>query len=149
MTRPISWWNIHRRKGGEKTGMITVEDTGDCSQRAHVRSGQHQVSSGFHDAIDLDHHEHRVRGQMFQKLAAKYGREIVILIGGAILLGIEKVDDATELLSVPGNRSGIHFARVPIITAANFAVAELGFERRGDLEIDAHLENTIALGSRW
>ena len=86
---------------------------------------------------------------MLQQLAAQHRGEICVGVGEAVLFGVEQVHVADKLVPIPAaDCSAIHLAGRTVVAATHFAIAETGFERRRDLQIDTHLENAIVCTAR-
>src|SRR5260370_32002168 len=86
---------------------------------------------------------------MFQKLATQYGREVLIFVGKSVFLRVEKIYVAGKLRA--GRRgcdATLRFSGRPVITAANFTISQLLFQRRRDLQIHTHLQNAIVRTAR-
>ena len=82
---------LHARAnvGGEKSRMIARQNRRDRAQRTDIGRGQHQVSAGPQDPVDLRHHVHRIFRQMLHQLAAQHRGEIAVVVRKAVLLRIK------------------------------------------------------------
>ena len=78
---------------------------------------------------------------MLDQLAAQHGRKIPVVVREAVFLGIEQIDVAAKVFAVfRSDAAMIGLAARAVVAAADFAIAEPGFERGRDLEIGAHFQ---------
>jgi len=88
---------------------------------------------------------HGIFEQVLDEFAAEDGREVLVGVREAVLLGVEVVDVAGEGFAPGGgNDLVVDLPEPPVLAAANIDVAELAFERRRDLHVCAHFEDAVA-----
>src|SRR5579864_3227283 len=86
---------------------------------------------------------------MLQQLATQNRGEVLVRVWEAVLLGIEKVDVAGELLAAAGCcMAMLGHTRRPVIAASDFAVTQPSGECRRDLKIGAHLQDAVLRSAR-
>ena len=100
---------------------------------------------GFRMRLISAHQVHGIFEQMLDQLAAEHGIESIRRRKESGPSRRRRDRCRIEGLAVGGVHGAlVDAARLAVVAAAHFAIAELGFERRRDLQVRAHFENAVA-----